>query len=260
MKKTAVITGAARGIGLEIAKRFNREGYHSVILDIDTAELANCEENLKGQEGFSFFKCDVSSHQSVSETFAQIMAQFSKVHALVNNAGIAIFKPAQEVSFEDWSAVMNTNLNGTFLCSQACLPALVAGKGSIVNIASISGVRASTLRIAYGTSKAAIMHLTKQQAVEYGNMGVRANAVAPGPVETEMAKLVHSADIRTSYADAIPLARYGTTEEISNAVYFLCSEQASYINGQILCADGGFDAAGVGLPSLRTPKRSDGRS
>jgi meso-butanediol dehydrogenase / (S,S)-butanediol dehydrogenase / diacetyl reductase len=105
--------------------------------------------------------------------------------------------------------------------------------------------------MAYGTSKAAIMHLTKQQAVEYGNQGVRANAVAPGPVETEMAKLVHSADIRTSYKDAIPLARYGTTEEIANTIYFLCSPEASYINGQIIAADGGFDAAGVGLPSLR---------
>ena len=87
--------------------------------------------------------------------------------------------------------------------------------------------------------------------MEYGNYGVRANAIAPGPVETEMAKLVHSADIRTSYADAIPLARYGTMEEISNAVYFLCSPAASFINGQIIAVDGGFDAAGVGLPSLR---------
>lgn len=110
---------------------------------------------------------------------------------------------------------------------------------------------ASTLRIAYGTSKAALMHLTKQQAVEYGNKGVRVNAVALGPVDTEMAKLVHSADIRSSYSDAIPLARYGTVDEISNAVYFLCSTEASYINGQILAVDGGFDAAGVGLPSLR---------
>jgi meso-butanediol dehydrogenase / (S,S)-butanediol dehydrogenase / diacetyl reductase len=255
-KKIAVITGAARGIGLEVAKRFNKEGYHSVILDIDKAELTKCESDLKGEGGFSFYACDVSNQQSVTETFAQIISQFSEVHALVNNAGIAIFKPAQEVTFEDWCAVMNTNLNGTFLCSQACLPALVLAKGSIVNIASISGVRASTLRIAYGTSKAAIMHLTKQQAVEYGNRGVRANAVAPGPVETEMAKLVHSADIRTSYADAIPLARYGSTEEIANLVYFLCSPQASYINGQIIAADGGFDAAGVGLPSLRDPLAS----
>jgi meso-butanediol dehydrogenase / (S,S)-butanediol dehydrogenase / diacetyl reductase len=250
-QKVAIITGAARGIGLTIAKRFHAEGYHTIIIDYDKAAMQVCKAHLKGKRSYSYFLCDVSNSRQVKSTFDKITAQFPAVHALVNNAGIAIFKPAQEVSFEDWTAVMNINLNGTFLCSQACLPALISGKGSIVNISSISGVRASTLRMAYGTSKAAIMHLTKQQAVEYGNMGVRANAVAPGPVETEMAKLVHSADIRTSYADAIPLARYGSTSEISNAVYFLCSPEASYINGQILCADGGFDAAGVGLPSLR---------
>ncbi len=249
--KVAVITGAARGIGLTIAERFHSEGFHSVIIDNDKATMRACKIKLKGQRRYSFFLCDVSNSKQVKNTFDKIIEQFTVIHALVNNAGIAIFKPAEEVSFEDWTAVMNVNLNGTFLCSQACLPALILAKGSIVNIASISGLRASTLRIAYGTSKAAIMHLTKQQAVEYGNKGVRANAVAPGPVETEMAKLVHSADIRTSYADAIPLARYGSTSEISNMVYFLCSEQGSYINGQIIAADGGFDAAGVGLPSLR---------
>jgi meso-butanediol dehydrogenase / (S,S)-butanediol dehydrogenase / diacetyl reductase len=249
--KVAVITGAARGIGLTIARRFHAEAYHVIIIDNNETSLFSCEITLKDQEAYSFFLCDVSDPKQVKNTFEKIIKEFPAIDALINNAGIAIFKPAQELTFEDWTAVMNTNLNGTFLCSQACLPALIKSKGSIVNIASISGVRASTLRIAYGTSKAAIMHLTKQQAVEYGNMGVRANAVAPGPVETEMAKLVHSADIRTSYADAIPLARYGSTDEISNVVYFLCSPEASYINGQIIAADGGFDAAGVGLPSLR---------
>jgi NAD(P)-dependent dehydrogenase (short-subunit alcohol dehydrogenase family) len=249
--EVAVITGAARGIGLAIAQRFHAEAYHVIIIDNNETSLHSCEISLKNQEAYSFFLCDVSDPKQVKITFEKIINEFPAIDALINNAGIAIFKPAQEVTFEDWTAVMNTNLNGTFLCSQACLPALIKAKGSIVNIASISGVRASTLRIAYGTSKAAIMHLTKQQAVEYGNIGVRANAEAPGPVETEMAKLVHSADIRTSYADAIPLARYGSTDEISNVVYFLCSPEASYINGQIIAADGGFDAAGVGLPSLR---------
>jgi meso-butanediol dehydrogenase / (S,S)-butanediol dehydrogenase / diacetyl reductase len=251
--KAAIITGAARGIGLAIAQRFHAEGYHSIILDYDLVGLEACKEKLKNQSRYSFYLCDVSNELEVKSTFEAIFSQFPTIHALINNAGIAIFKPAEEVTFADWTAVMATNLNGTFLCSQTCLPALVLAKGSIVNIASISGLRASTLRIAYGTSKAAIMHLTKQQAVEYGNKGVRVNAVAPGPVETEMAKLVHSADIRTSYADAIPLARYGSTDEIANTVYFLCSAQASYINGQIIAADGGFDAAGVGLPSLRGP-------
>jgi meso-butanediol dehydrogenase / (S,S)-butanediol dehydrogenase / diacetyl reductase len=249
--KVAIVTGAARGIGLDIAMRFHNEGYTVIILDYNQETLKACEEKLSPLGRFYFYYCDVSNSEQVEETFNNILELFPSINALVNNAGIAIFKPAEEVTFADWTAVMNTNLNGTFLCSQACLPGLLQAKGSIVNIASISGVRASTLRIAYGTSKAAIMHLTKQQAVEYGNKGVRANAVAPGPVETEMAKLVHSADIRTSYANAIPLARYGTTEEIANLVFFLCSPQASYINGQIIAADGGFDAAGVGLPSLR---------
>jgi meso-butanediol dehydrogenase / (S,S)-butanediol dehydrogenase / diacetyl reductase len=249
--KVAVITGAARGIGLTIAERFNAEGYQTIIIDNNKEAMQQCKAYLKGKQRYSFILCDVSSPKQVKATFDKIIAQFPLIHALVNNAGIAIFKAAEDVTYDDWSAVMNINLNGTFLCSQACLPALILAKGSIVNIASISGVRASTLRMAYGTSKAAIMHLTKQQAVEYGNKGVRANAVAPGPVETEMAKLVHSADIRTSYADAIPLARYGSTQEIANTVYFLCSAEASYINGQIIAADGGFDAAGVGLPSLR---------
>lgn len=251
LTKVAIVTGAARGIGLAIAQRFQTENYHVIILDNDKATLQQCKTQLKGKGNYSFMSCDVSNPRQVENTFQKILAQFPAIHALINNAGIAIFKPAEQVSFADWNAVMSVNLNGTFLCSQACLPGLLAAKGCIVNIASISGVRASTLRIAYGTSKAAIMHLTKQQAVEYGNKGVRANAVAPGPVETEMAKLVHSADIRTSYKDAIPLARYGSTEEIADAVYFLCSPAAAYINGQILAVDGGFDAAGVGLPSLR---------
>jgi NAD(P)-dependent dehydrogenase (short-subunit alcohol dehydrogenase family) len=128
---------------------------------------------------------------------------------------------------------------------------LKAGGGAIVNISSISGLRASTLRVAYGTSKAALDHLTRQQAAELGNMGIRVNAVAPGPVDTAMAKQVHTPDIRAGYRDAIPLARYGREEEIAAAVYFLCSPEASYVNGQTLAVDGGFDAAGIGLPALR---------
>jgi NAD(P)-dependent dehydrogenase (short-subunit alcohol dehydrogenase family) len=122
----------------------------------------------------------------------------------------------------------------------------------LVNIASISGLRASTLRVAYGTSKAAVMHLTQQQAVELGEYGIRANCVAPGPVRTKLAMAVHSPEIIAAYHDAIPLNRYGTEREIGNAIYFLCSDNASYITGQTLAVDGGFDASGVGLPALRS--------
>ena len=120
-----------------------------------------------------------------------------------------------------------------------------------MNIASISGLRASTLRVAYGTSKAAIIQITKQRAVELGAAGIRANAVAPGPVDTELAKLVHSVAIRSDYHDVIPLNRYGTVEEIAASVGFLCNPAASYVNGLVLAADGGFESAGVCLPTLR---------
>jgi meso-butanediol dehydrogenase / (S,S)-butanediol dehydrogenase / diacetyl reductase len=249
--KIAVITGAARGIGYGIAMRFRNENYRVIMLDIDNNTLNETKEKLKNETDFDFYCVDIANDEQVKEVFGEIIAKYNRIDALVNNAGIAIFKKAEEITFLEWSNIMNTNLNGPFLCTQAALAGLLNAKGAVVNIASISGLRASTLRIAYGTSKAALIHLTKQQAVEYGNQGVRVNAVAPGPVETEMAKLVHSADIRTSYHDAIPLARYGTIDEIANVVYFLCSQMASYVNGQIIAVDGGFDAAGVGLPSLR---------
>ena len=178
--------------------------------------------------------CDVSDPQQVQDAVNKVEATFGRIDALLNNAGVAVFKPIGETTFAEWRHVLSINLDGTFLCTQDCAPVMLkTGGGSVANIASISGLRASTLRVAYGTSKAAIIHLTKQQAVELGNVGIRVNAIAPGPVDTEMAKLVHSVAIRSDYYDAIPLNRYGTTEEIASAVGFLCSPAASYVNGQV---------------------------
>ncbi|MEO1777148.1 MAG: SDR family oxidoreductase, partial [Pseudomonadota bacterium] len=166
-------------------------------------------------------------------------------------AGIADFGPIETTDFEVWRRIMATNLDGPFLMTQAAIPHLrAAGGGAIVNVTSISGLRASTLRTAYGTSKAALAHLTLQQAAELGEHGIRVNAVAPGPVETEMAKKVHSPAIRAAYHDAIPLNRYGTEAEIAQAIRWLCSAEASYVTGQILAVDGGFQGVGIGLPAL----------
>ena len=139
----------------------------------------------------------------------QVSERFGRLDALVNNAGIAIFKPLMETTFADWSRVLAVNLSGPFLCTQAAVPLLSERGGSVVNITSISGLRASTLRTAYGTSKAALAQLTKQQAVELAQHGIRVDAVAPGPVDTAMAKAVHSPEIRADYHDAVPLGRYG---------------------------------------------------
>lgn len=252
VNQVAVVTGGARGIGLAIGQWFLAHGYNVALLDVDRATLAATEVTLALRERVLAVPCDVSSPAGVEAAAGAVMARWGRVDALVNNAGVAVFKPALETSFEEWRHVLGTNLDGAFLCTQAFGAIMKAQRsGAIVNIASISGLRASTLRVAYGTSKAAIIHLTKQYAVELGNFGVRVNAVCPGPVETEMAKLVHSVAIRSDYHDTVPLGRYGTTEEMANVVGFLCSKEASYVNGQSLANDGGFDAAGVGLPAFR---------
>ncbi len=251
-KPVAVVTGGARGIGLAIAQRFLSQGHRVALLDIDGETLSRTAVMLNDADHVLAIHCDVSKPEQVKAAVADVVATFGRIDALINNAGVAVFKPILETSFEEWRYVMGTNLDGAFLCSQACAPVICkSGGGSIVNIASISGLRASTLRVAYGTSKAAIIQLTKQQAVELGNVGIRVNAIAPGPVDTEMSKLVHSVAIRSDYYDAIPLNRYGTTDEIASAALFLCSDAASFVNGQVLAVDGGFDAAGVGLPTLR---------
>ncbi len=248
----AVVTGGARGIGLAVAQWFLAQGGRVALWDVDADTLFKTEQALSLPERVLAVHCDVSSPSQVAAATAQTEGRFGRIDSLVNNAGVAVFKPIGQTTFEEWQTVLATNLNGPFLCTQAVAPVMrKTGGGAVVNIASVSGLRASTLRVAYGTSKAALIHLTKQQATELGTVGIRVNAVAPGPVDTEMAKLVHSVAIRSDYHDVIPLARYGSVDEIASAVGFLCSAAASYVNGQVLAVDGGFEAAGVGLPTLR---------
>lgn len=247
--KTAIVTGAARGIGLATTKLFLEEGRQVAMIDRDGPALLAASEGL---EGVLPVMCDVSKPDQVDAMVAEVMTAFGQIDALVNNAGVADFGPIADTDFARWRTVMETNLDGVFLCSQACIEPLKAVGGAIVNIASISGLRASTLRVAYGTSKAAVMHLTQQQAAELGEFGVRANCVCPGPVATKLAMAVHTQDIIDAYHDALPLNRYGTEDEIGQVIAFLCSDKASFVTGQIIAADGGFESTGIGLPSLRT--------
>jgi NAD(P)-dependent dehydrogenase (short-subunit alcohol dehydrogenase family) len=247
-RSTAIVTGAARGIGLATTDLFLAEGRRIVMVDRDADELASVAE---ARTNVLPVTCDVSDPAAVAAMAEAALTDLGEIHALVNNAGVADFGPIDDCSFETWRRVMATNLDGVFLCSQALAPALKAAKGAVVNIASISGLRASTLRVAYGTSKAAVIHLTQQQAAEWGEHGVRVNCVCPGPVRTKLAMAVHTQDIIDAYHDAIPLNRYGSEREIAEVIAFLCSDRASYVTGQHIAADGGFESTGVGLPALR---------
>ncbi len=256
-RKVALVTGAARGIGLAAAKRFLAEGWQVALLDIEKDLLAQTFKTLAAPDTTLAIHCDVSDADAVAAAFRQAVQHFGRLDALVNNAGIAIFKPLLETTQADWDRVLAVNLTGPFLCTQAAAPLMrETGGGAIVNITSISALRASTLRTAYGTSKAGLAHLTKQFAVELATLGIRVNAVAPGPVDTAMAKAVHTPAIRADYHDTIPLNRYGLEEELAEAIFFLCSDRASYITGQMLCVDGGFEATGIGLPTLRGEGRN----
>lgn len=250
--KIAVVTGAARGIGLATTKLFLEHSWRVAMIDRDEVELQKASAELPGT--LPVF-CDVSIPTMVEEMVSKVQLAFGRIDALVNNAGVAFFKPLEKTDFECWRTIMATNLDGVFLCTQAAIPALKASKGAVVNIASISAVRASTLRVAYGTSKAAVVHLTKQLAVELGDYGVRVNCVSPGPVKTKLAAAVHSPEIIKAYYDGIPLNRSATEQDIAETVVFLCSEKASYITGQIIAVDGGFEATGVGLPALRASRQ-----
>lgn len=246
--KIALITGAARGIGLASTKLFLDLGWHVVMVDIDGEELSSASQDLNNITAIEY---DVSVPDNVDALQKRVAKDFGRLDALVNNAGLAIFGPIEETSFDQWRRIMATNLDAPFLMVQAFTKLLANAKGAIVNITSISGIRASTLRVAYGTSKAALAHLTQQQAVELGEYGIRANAIAPGPVNTKLALAVHSPEIRAAYHDVLPLNRYGTEQEIANAIVFLCKEEASFITGQVIGVDGGFQASGIGIPELR---------
>jgi NAD(P)-dependent dehydrogenase (short-subunit alcohol dehydrogenase family) len=250
MQKSVLVTGAARGIGLATAKRFLADGWQVALLDIDGENLARNFAALNEPERTLALTCDVGVDHQVEAAVAEMKAHFGSLDALVNNAGVAVFKPALETSLAEFQRTLDVNLTGPFMLTKACVPLMGRG-GAIVNITSISGLRASAMRVAYGTSKAALTHLTKQFALELSVLGIRVNAVAPGPVDTAMAKAVHSNAIRADYHDAIPLGRYGLEEELAEAVFFLCSDRASYITGHTLPVDGGFDAIGIGLPTWR---------
>ena len=230
-----------------IARRLSADGFAVVIADLDGNRAEEIATEISAHGGRAASRqVDVSATQSVAALFEWLTHDLGRCDVLVNNAGIATTAPLSELPLERWNSTIAVNVTGALLMTQHALPLMKKGGwGRIVNISSISGVRASAGRIAYGTSKAAIIGLTRQLAIELAPDNITVNSVAPGPVDTATARAVHTELTRRSYARLIPMRRFGRPEEIAAAVSFLCSEDASYITGHTIPVDGGYLAAGV---------------
>lgn len=247
-QRVAVITGGAMGIGAEVCRRLGAAGFTIVVADRDQAAAETTAAQLRA-DGMAAeaHAIDVGDAASVDSAFANIEQRHGRCDVLVNSAGIAKVYPFLEFPDDNFAATMAVNVTGTFLCSQRAARLMVRNQwGRIVNIASVAGMRAvGSGRTAYGTSKGAVIALTRQMAVELAEHGVTANAVAPGPVDTPMTRLLHTEQFRREYENAIPMNRYGTTGEIAAAVMYLVSEDAGYVTGVTLPVDGGFLASGA---------------
>lgn len=248
--RRVVVTGAGAGIGREIAMVFAAEGAHVGVTDVDESTAAAVAGEIRGQGGVAHSHyVDVANHQSIN-TMMEAMAQaLGGLDILVNNAGIGLTKSFLATSLDEWNRVLQVNLTGTFLCSQAAARIMIArGRGRIINLASISGERGGTGRAAYGASKAGVILLTKVMAVELAAKGVIVNAISPGPTETEQVRQCHDDATRDAYHRLLPLARYAEPREIAAAALFLASDESGFVAGHILNVDGGFGAAGLIFP------------
>ncbi|EZP26622.1 SDR family NAD(P)-dependent oxidoreductase [Pseudomonas sp. RIT288] len=246
--KTAFVTGGGSGIGEAAAVALAARGAHVVVADLNLENATKVANSILKQGGNAIaVSIDVSDANSVDFAFNTAEEWYGDTtHLLVNSAGILGIHAFIDYPVELFNKVMAVNVTGTFLCSQrAGKSMLKAGYGRIVNVASVSAVRAGIGRTAYGTSKAAMVGLTKQLSMELGPHGVTANAIAPGPVLTPLTEASYTPETIEAYTSMIPARRLGVLDDMSATILFLLSEGAAYINGAYLPVDGGYLASGV---------------
>lgn len=241
-KKVALITGGARGIGKKIAEKFARNGYNIVINYVSEKTDVNKLESDLSQNGkveVLCIKCDVTDFNSCQEMVKEAVDKFGKIDVLINNAGITKDNLLMRMKEEDFDKVINVNLKGTFNMTKNVISYMMKKRrGRIVNISSVVGVSGNSGQANYAASKAGIIGFTKSVAKELASRNILANAVAPGFIETDMTDVL-SESVKESIYSQIPLKKMGKPEEVANAVYFLGSDENTYITGQVLNVDGG---------------------
>lgn len=238
-----VVTGGASGIGEVTALALIDQGVAVTILDASPEAIVRIEDRMAGEDVLAL-TCDVTDEEEVPECLSQGVDAFGPVTGLVNCAGIARDLPAEKTPVETFRQILDVNLTGSFILCQTALEHM-GDRLSIVNIASVSGLRANAGRVAYGASKAGVVLMSQVLATEWGGHGVRVNVIAPGPIDSPMVSVLHTAEDRKVWTSRTPMRRYGNASEVAAAILFLLSDEASYINGHVLAVDGGFLAAGI---------------
>lgn len=239
--KSAIITGASRGIGKAIAYKFAQNKYNLGLIARNESLLKEIEEDLEKSYGIEVltYSVDVSDYRKAEEVVDDFYKKFSRIDVLVNNAGITDDKFLIRISESDWDNIINVNLKSVFnYCKFVSKYMIKQKSGVIVNISSVSGIVGNAGQVSYASTKSAIIGLTKSLAKELGSRNIRVNAIAPGFILSDMTENL-SEEVKNNYLDKISLKRFGTPEEIANVVYFLCSDDASYITGQVIVVDGG---------------------
>ena len=238
--KIALITGGAQGIGRTISEELAEQGAHVILGDVNLEGAEKTAEEIKEKGSkASAIRIDVSNALDVQNVFDSILKEYKPVDIVVNNAGITRDGLLVRMKEVDWDLVLNINLKGSFLCSQQAAKQMMKQKsGAIVNIASIVGVMGNFGQANYAASKAGLIGFTKTLAREIAPRGIRANAIAPGFIDTEMTRVLEES-VRGKLIEQIPLARLGQPEDVASCVSFLVSEKASYITGQVINVNGG---------------------
>jgi len=236
--KIALITGSARGIGLEIAKSFYEDGASIVICDINEELLAESAKQFDLDKILAL-KCDVSDENEINRMITQIMDKFGRIDILVNNAGITRDNLLLRMKIDEWDSVININLRSAFLMTQAVSKIMLRQRfGQIINIASVIGIIGNAGQSNYAASKAGLIGLTKSAAKELASRNITVNAIAPGYIQTEMTQKLAD-NVKENLLNQIPMRRLGNPSDLCGIIKFLATKKAEYITGQTICVDGG---------------------